>query len=126
MVFLHANNMFKPLSPHLQIYKIQLTSVLSIMHRISGIGLAIGSILFFTWLYMMTNGMIVDFKNFISSYLAQFFVFWIILGGCYHFFNGIRHLLWDFGYLLDIQSVYISGYAVLVLTVLSTFIVWFF
>ncbi|CAO5682656.1 MAG: hypothetical protein HEEMFOPI_00775 [Holosporales bacterium] len=118
--------MTNPLSPHLQIYKIQLTSVLSIMHRISGLGLAFALIFFFAWIFSLTNGLIADYKSFLDSYMGQFFAFWIIFGGCYHFFNGVRHILWDFGFLLDLKNVYLSGYAILILTVCSTFLLWFF
>nr|YP_009047305.1 succinate dehydrogenase subunit 3 [Ptychomnion cygnisetum]AGN74057.1 succinate dehydrogenase subunit 3 [Ptychomnion cygnisetum]AHG59039.1 succinate dehydrogenase subunit 3 [Ptychomnion cygnisetum] len=106
----------RPLSPHLTIYKPQLTSTLSIFHRISGAFLAI--MVFFSILFLKIGDL-----NLTSYYLYQyaffltFYFYWSILSVvnfsllalCYHISNGIRHLLWDLGLFLELSKVYTSG-----------------
>nr|BDZ75711.1 succinate dehydrogenase subunit 3 [Fissidens protonematicola] len=106
----------RPLSPHLTIYKPQLTSTFSIFHRISGAFLAI--MVSFSILFLKIGDL-----NLTSYYLYRyvfFFTFyfhWLIssvvnfslLTLCYHMSNGIRHLLWDLGFFLELSKVYTSG-----------------
>ena len=116
----------RPLSPHLSIHKPVLTAVFSISHRISGIALSIGSILIATWFLLINLG-----PNYYSYFelISKSIFFKIILilwtlGIFYHLFNGCRKLYWSFGVGMELSTVYISGYVVLFLTFLSTFIVW--
>jgi succinate dehydrogenase / fumarate reductase cytochrome b subunit len=117
----------RPLSPHLSIHKKVLTSVFSIFHRITGLGLSIGSIFLALWISLLALG-----QNY-------FFIFEVISGGLffkiilflwtigifYHLFNGMRYLYWTYGLGMDLKNVYTSGYIVLFLTFLSTLFVWF-
>ena len=104
----------RPLSPHLQIYKWQLTSVMSIMHRATGLALAAGTIFLVWWLVAAASGE----EEFAAAH--WFFGSWlgllILFGWCaaffYHLANGIRHLAWDSGYGFELPNVYRSGYAV--------------
>jgi succinate dehydrogenase cytochrome b556 subunit len=106
----------RPLSPHLTVYKPQLTSTLSIFHRISGAFLA--SILLITILCLKICDLSLTFYPIywllfcVTTYL-DWFIFSVInltvLALCYHMSNGIRHLLWDFGFFLDLSKVYTSG-----------------
>ena len=117
----------RPLSPHLSIHKKVLTAVFSILHRITGIGLSIGSIFLSLWISLLALGP--DFF-FIFEIISQTFLFKIILiiwtvGIFYHLFNGTRYLYWTYGLGMDIKTVYSSGYAVLFLTLISSFLVWF-
>ena len=116
----------RPLSPHLQIYSKQITSVMSILHRITGIILAIGS-LGLLWILVALSLGEAAFSSAqacLSSGLGRFVL--LAFSAClmYHFFNGIRHLLWDAGKGFAIPDVYRSGYAVIALTVLCTAGIW--
>lgn len=116
----------RPLSPHLQVYKPQLTSTLSILHRMTGVALALGSLLFAGWLVAVAGGPagFEHARTVLASVYGQIMLF--LLSAClvYHFLNGIRHLAWDAGHGYDIPKAYASGYAVLVLAVLITAGLW--
>jgi succinate dehydrogenase, cytochrome b556 subunit len=117
----------RPLSPHLSIHKKVLTSVFSITHRVTGIGLSIGSILISIWFLLISLGPEYFFyfeiisKNFLFKLIL---IFWT-LGIFYHLFNGCRKLYWSFGIGMELTTVYRSGYLVLILTIISTVTVWF-
>jgi len=119
----------RPLSPHLQVYKPQLTSILSIFHRISGLLLALGLVLFVYWLYALATDVAAadQFRGWMLSVPGQIALYLWLYTFYYHFCNGIRHLLWDVGQGLTIKKVYRSGYTVLiaaaVLTVLTYLLV---
>ena len=104
----------RPLSPHLQIYKPQLTSILSITHRLTGFALSLVIIASPLILYFLTLSQ--DSHAFVMTIFQNSFVklvlFFAIFGLSYHLCNGIRHLAWDAGYGLDLESSYKSGYAV--------------
>ena len=115
-----------PLSPHLQVYRPQLTSVMSIMHRASGAVLATGSLLVALWLVALAAGTTVfnPVADAIQHPLGQLVVLGYSLALVYHGLNGIRHLMWDLRIGLEIKQVYQSGYLVLGLTVLVTATLW--
>ena len=114
----------RPLSPHLQIYKPQLTSILSISHRITGLILSGFSIIIPITLYFIISGENIfnDFKLILSHYFFKLFFIFIIFVLSYHFTNGIRHLLWDLGLGLEIKESYLSGYVVIISSLLFTVI----
>ena len=92
-----------PLSPHLQIYKPQITSVLSIAHRITGFSLNLALVLTTIWIVSISLGDIY-YQNFVQLFqtlFIKFVVYLIVLAISYHALNGIRHILWDLGYLID-------------------------
>ncbi len=105
----------RPLSPHLQIYKPQLTSVLSILHRITGMGLAFGALLMTWWLVAAAAGpeAFEATQAIFGSWLGYLILFGLSFALFYHLCNGIRHLVWDAGYCLDIEGVYLSGWIML-------------
>ena len=116
----------RPLSPHLTIYKKVLTAVFSILHRITGIGLSLGSVLIALWISALAFGP--KFFYFFE-YISGNIIFKIILilwtlGIFYHLFNGIRYLFWTYGLGMELKTVYRSGYLVTFLTIISTLIVW--
>ena len=117
----------RPLSPHLQVYKPQITMVMSILHRATGIVLALGSLLFAAWLVAVAGG--ADAFELARAALAsvpgQIVLFGLSACLVYHFLNGIRHLAWDAGHGFEIPKFYASGYAVAVLTVLLTGGLWY-
>ena len=116
----------RPLSPHLQVYRPQLTSVMSIMHRASGAVLATGSLLVALWLVALAAGAAVfnPVADAMQHPFGQLVVFGYSLALVYHGLNGIRHLMWDLRIGLEIKQVYQSGYLVLGLTVLVTATLW--
>ena len=116
----------RPLSPHLQVYRPQLTSVMSIMHRASGAVLATGSLLVALWLVALAAGAAVfnPAADAMQHPLGQLVMFGYSLALVYHGLNGIRHLMWDLRVGLEIKQVYQSGYLVLGLTVLVTAALW--
>ncbi|NCP62924.1 MAG: succinate dehydrogenase, cytochrome b556 subunit [Alphaproteobacteria bacterium] len=115
------NSTQRPLSPHLQVYKPQLTSVLSIFHRAAGVYLALGIIALALWIISLASpepcfGLMTAF--YASPFGQLLFASWI-LAFFYHFANGIRHLVWDAGYGYGLGAVYRGGWAVLIFTVLA-------
>lgn len=120
------SNTDRPLSPHLQIYKPQLTSMLSILHRITGVGLALGALVVAAWLLaaLAGAGPFAAVQQFRASLIGQAMLFGWLFSFIYHFLNGIRHLKWDAGFGLDIGSTYRSGYVVVIGSILVTLAVW--
>ncbi len=118
----------RPLSPHLSIHKKVLTSIFSITHRITGIGLSVGSLLISMWYLLLSLGpnYFSYFEMVSKNILFKFILVIWTIGIFYHLFNGCRKLYWSFGIGMDLITVYRSGYIVLVLTLISTAIVWFF
>jgi len=116
----------RPLSPHLTIHKKVLTALFSIFHRITGIGLSVGSVLMAIWISLIALG---SNYFFIFESVAATLVFKIILflwtiGVFYHLFNGVRYLFWTYGLGMEIKTVYNSGYIILLLTFIATIFVW--
>lgn len=116
----------RPLSPHLQVYRPQLTSVLSITHRATGVFLSIGSVLLAVWLISAAVGD--EAFECVNGVAGAWYGQLLLLGWSYalfyHLCNGIRHLFWDAGLGLEIKTSYASGYAVLAVSVLLTAAVW--
>lgn len=123
-------NRARPLSPFMlgQYYRFQITSVMSLMHRVSGIVLSFGAFVLAWWLLAVAQGG--DAYERAAACLASPFgkvaLFGFTLALVYHFFNGLRHLLWDAGWGFKIPQVYKSGYTVLALSVVSVAAIWFF
>jgi succinate dehydrogenase / fumarate reductase cytochrome b subunit len=116
----------RPLSPHLQIYRPQLTSVLSISHRVAGLALVAGTLLLVWWLVAAATGpeAFGRVQRFAGSWLGilvllgwSFALFW-------HLCMGLRHLSWDTGWGLDIPNVYRTGWAAVVAAAVLTVIAW--
>ena len=116
----------RPLSPHLQIYRPQMTSVLSITHRLTGVALALGTLLFVYWLVAAASGAEAyeTARGLISSWFGRLLLFGWSLALFYHLFNGIRHLFWDAGIGYELPDAQRSGWAVLAATVILTVITW--
>lgn len=116
----------RPLSPHLQIYKPQLTSVLSISHRVAGIALAVGTLLLTWWLMAAAAGpaAFATVQGVLGSWLGYLILFGFSYALMYHLCNGIRHLFWDAGRGFDLDTVYKSGWATVVGSVALTVIAW--
>tara|TARA_B100000315_G_C14569931_1_gene584960 strand:- start:923 stop:1297 length:375 start_codon:yes stop_codon:yes gene_type:complete len=118
----------KPLSPHLQIYKPQITSILSISHRITGIILFFSTFLICFWLFSIAfNNNFESLINiFFSKTIGKTLLFFITLSFFYHLLNGIRHLFWDIGYGYKLSNTYLSGIFVVLLSLIINIYIWFF
>ena len=116
----------RPLSPHLQVYKPQLTSILSIFHRGTGIVLSIGSIFLVSWILVLTLGESAYqiYSQLVNNWFGKLVIFGFTFGLFYHLSNGIRHLFWDAGYGYDLKDAYISGFAVIISSISLTLITW--
>ena len=116
----------RPISPHLQIYRWQLTSVLSILHRAAGIVLSVGAILLVWWLVAAASGpdAYEGVANFLGSWIGLLLLFGWTAGLFYHLCNGIRHLVWDTGQALDLKSTYLGGWLVVGGTAVLTVVTW--
>lgn len=121
----------RPLSPHLQIYRPQWTWVPSIMHRITGVGLAVGGVMVVWWFSAAAFGgrdyfVLVD--GLITSWLGHLVLLGLTWALAFHLLNGIRHLFWDVGLGFEVPTAERSAQgAVLgsaVLTVLFWLVVW--
>ena len=116
----------RPLSPHLQVYRPQLTSMMSIAHRATGVALTTGTIVLAIWIVSLALG--ADAYAVTSSLLAhplgQFVLFGYSAALIYHALNGVRHISWDLGFGLTIPQVYRTGHAVLLVTIILTAALW--
>ena len=115
----------RPISPHLQVYKPQITSVLSIFHRITGVAMTFGLILLVAWIFTLSLGeeYFEYFVMFIKSWFGLLILFGFTFALNYHLCNGIRHLFWDAGYGYEIETVHKSGLAVLVVSCVLTILI---
>lgn len=118
----------RPLSPHIQVYKPQLTSILSIMHRGTGMVLSLAAFLSVWGLYVLKSMDITTlssplFPELMTSFLGFLSILIITFSLFFHMSNGVRHLFWDIGKGFDIKTAYQSGYAVLIISILSTILI---
>lgn len=118
----------RPLSPHLQVYRPQLTSVLSFLHRMTGVALAVGTLLLVWWLAAAASGVeaFATVQAFIGTVIGRLLLFGWTFALFYHLMNGIRHLFWDAGYGYELATAYRSGWAVVLISVALTILIWVF
>ena len=113
-----------PLTPHLQIYKWQISSLLSITHRITGVINAIAISAICIWLLFVIKNEEILLVNILSGFLAKFISISLCWTFSFHILNEIRHLIWDAGYGFDPKISKITGYATLVLSFLFAIIIY--
>jgi succinate dehydrogenase / fumarate reductase cytochrome b subunit len=115
-----------PLSPHLQIYRWQLTMVTSITHRATGVFLAAGALVLCYWALSVAAGpeQYRQLMECLSGVPGRVFLALVTLSFYYHLCNGIRHLLWDAVIGLDLRTSYLSGWAVIIAALVLTAITW--
>ncbi len=115
----------RPLSPHLQVYRWQLTSVLSILHRATGIALAVGALYLAVWVMCAMNPRAYShFQSFNTSLLGRFVLGGWLFSAFYNLCNGIRHLFWDAGYGFELKDAYRSGWIVVAVSLVATALSW--
>ena len=112
----------RPLSPHLQVYKPQLTSVLSITHRGTGVFLSLGALVLTYWLVSLavSEELFNSFHLHTSFWYGKLFLIGFVFSLYYHLANGIRHLFWDIGLGLEISTTYKSGYFIIFISAALT------
>ncbi len=116
----------RPLSPHLQVYKPQITSMLSILHRMTGAALAVGTLVLVWWLAAAATGgdTFAGAQAVIGSWFGRLLLFGWSFALFYHLCNGIRHLFWDIGRGYDLETVAKTGWAVIICSTALTVIAW--
>ncbi len=116
----------RPLSPHLQIYSWQLTAVLSILHRATGVALCAGAVLLVWWLAAAASGpqAFATTQNFIGSWFGQALLLGWTFSLFFHLCNGVRHLVWDAGWGFRMATVYASGWTVVGASIVLTTLAW--
>ena len=116
----------RPLSPHLSVYRPQWTSATSILHRITGVGMALGAALIVWWLLAAATSE--DYFEVVDGILTSWIGYLVLLGLtwslCYHFLNGIRHLWWDTGRGYDLDQVELSAKIIAGGSVALTVLIW--
>ena len=122
------NDSNNPLSPHLQIYRWHISSLISITHRITGVINLLALILIFFWLVVLSFGES-NYELFlliINSFFGKFILIGFTWSMSFHLLSGIRHLVWDMGYGFEIKTANISGIIVIICSLVLTIIFWLF
>ena len=116
----------RPLSPHLQVYRPQITTVLSISHRATGLALAVGTLMLVWWLVALAEGKdaFAAAQGFIGSWFGRLLLLGWSFSLFFHLANGIRHLFWDAGYGFSLKTTYASGWTAVVAAGVLTVLVW--
>ena len=116
----------RPLSPHLQIYRLPLTAIMSISHRATGVALSVGTLLLLYWLVSAALGptAFATAQSVIGSWFGRLLLFGWSVALFYHLSNGLRHLLWDAGYGFTLPEVDRANIAVLGATAVLTLATW--
>src|SRR5579872_2606403 len=116
----------RPLAPNVQIYRPQLTSVLSILNRITGVALSVSAIVLVIWLLAAASGpqAYAVVHGAIASWIGQVVLFGTTFAFFLHFCGGIRHLVWDTVHGFELRSIYISGWAVVTASTVLTVVAW--
>lgn len=119
-------NYERPLSPHVMIYRWQYSNALSILNRLTGIFLTVGTGLFVYWLVAAAEGADAYLKAqaLFANLLVKCALFLWLLSFVFHALNGIRHLVWDVGYGFEKPVARASGWAVCILTAVLTVAIW--
>ena len=116
----------RPLSPHLQVYNPQITSVLSILHRMMGVALSFGSVFLIYWLSAAAYGpdAFARAQAFFGSPIGQLILLGLTFSLFYHLANGIRHLIWDVGLGFEMPMLRATGIVVVVIAIGLTALTW--
>lgn len=112
----------RPLSPHLQIYRPQLTSITSILTRITGNALILAGLMITWWFVALAAGpeAFATANGFLTSWFGKLVFLGSIWALWYHTLAGIRHLIWDAGYLLEVETAEKLGWGIIIASVLLT------
>lgn len=116
----------RPLSPHLQIYKVELPMMLSGLHRITGIALSVGSLLLVAWIEsaVYSAEAFGTLSRFLGSFIGQLMLFGWTFSLVYHSVSGIRHMIWDTGRLLEVEQIHSSSKLVFAVSIVLAVLAW--
>ena len=122
----NVNRGDRPLSPHLSIYQYQITWVLSILHRATGVAMTVGAALIVFWLFAAASGpdSFAAIDGFLSGPVGGFILLGSLFAFSFHFLNGIRHLFWDAGYGFQLGNVTLTGWGVVFGSALMTALIY--
>ncbi len=120
------SNNNRPLSPHLDIYSLPLSAILSIIHRGTGAFLTLGTIVLVCWLMALAGGeeAFMSAQEFMGGFFGRLILFGWSFALFFHLANGVRHLIWDAGYCFEKEQVEKSSLVVLGVSGFLTFFVW--
>ena len=120
------NDSKNPLSPDLQIYRWQISSLISITHRITGILNFLGLIFISAWISSagISENLFECFSVFLKSFIGRFILIGFTWSISYHLLSGIRHLFWDLGYGYEIKTANFSGILVILSSLILTIVLW--
>lgn len=116
----------RPLSPHLQIYRLPLTAIISITHRITGVMLTFGLLVLIAYLLCIAAGpqTFVYAQTFIGSIIGQLLLFGFNFALCFHLCHGVRHLFWDCGKSFDLDTLHPIALFEIMAALLLTLFTW--
>ena len=116
----------RPLSPHLQVFRLHLSMLMSIVHRITGVGLLLGAFLVVWWLMAAASGpdYFATVDGLMTSWLGHLVLLGLTWALAYHLLNGIRHLFWDIGMGFELETVDRTGIAVVAGSAVLTLLLW--
>lgn len=120
--------MSRPLSPHLQIYRLPLEALTSIAHRLSGVALSVGAFVLVAWLWALaySETCFAWWQKAFASPIGLLCLAGWSLAFFYHLAAGIRHLIWDTGKGLEKTSYRVSSYVVIAAALILTLVVWIY
>ena len=116
----------RPLSPHVSVYRWPISMALSISHRVTGVGLGVGTLLLTWWLVAaaVSDDAFTRVQWFLATPIGMLLLFGWTVALFFHFFAGIRHLAWDAGFGFEKPWYDRSGWAVLIATAIATILLW--
>lgn len=116
----------RPLSPHLQVWRWHVTMLTSILNRMTGVGLTVGTLAVVIWLAALAGGpsKFTTMEIFVRSLPGQVLLFLMAVAAAFHFAAGVRHLVWDAGRGLNPKTAEVTAWIALVFSVLAPLGVW--
>jgi succinate dehydrogenase / fumarate reductase cytochrome b subunit len=116
----------RPIAPHLSVWRWHVTMLGSILHRVTGMAGYAGAVLVVGWLFAMTFGpeRYEQFAALVATVPGQVILFGLVLSILYHSLNGVRHLVWDAGHGFTPRTADVTGYLVIVLSLVGAVAIW--
>jgi succinate dehydrogenase / fumarate reductase, cytochrome b subunit len=116
----------RPLSPHLQVWRFHITMFVSIMHRVTGVGLYLGALMAAGWALALASGPVAydNYMSLLGSPIGKFVLFGMTASMFFHMGNGIRHLFWDMGEGFQIKTASFTAWLLIGFTIAATLFTW--
>jgi succinate dehydrogenase / fumarate reductase cytochrome b subunit len=121
-----ADTQDRPLSPHLQVWRFHITMLVSILHRITGVGLYLGALMGAGWALSLASGPVAydRYMRILGSPLGKFVLFGMTLSMFFHLGNGVRHLIWDTGEGFELRQADFGAWLVIGFAIVGTLVTW--